>query len=92
MILRTPRSTQSRSSAASDVYKRQDEDFIEILQSHVVNPAFMYQDDFYGFFNDRKERILDKIEKAMGKTIVREQAIAEEGIYINDQEENEDVD
>jgi hypothetical protein len=69
-----------------------DEDFIEILQSHVVNPAFMYQDDFYGFFNDRKERILDKIEKAMGKTIVREQAIAEEGIYINDQEENEDVD
>ena len=62
-----------------------DEDFIEILQSHVVNPAFMYQDDFYGFFNDRKERILDKIEKAMGKTIVREQAIAEEGIYINDQ-------
>lgn len=69
-----------------------DEDFIEILQSHVVNPAFMYQDDFYGFFNDRKERIIDKIEKAMGKTIVREQAIAEEGIYINDQEENEDVD
>lgn len=69
-----------------------DENFIEILQSHVVNPAFMYQDDFYGFFNDRKERILDKIEKAMGKTIVREQAIAEEGIYINDQEENEDVD
>lgn len=69
-----------------------DEDFIEILQSHVVNPAFMYQDDFYGFFNDRKERILDKIEKAMGKTIVREQAIAEEGIYINDLEENEDVD
>lgn len=69
-----------------------DEEFIEILQSHVVNPAFMYQDDFYGFFNDRKERILDKIEKAMGKTIVREQEIAEEGIYINDQEENEDVD
>jgi len=68
------------------------EEFIKILQSHVVNPAFMVQDDFYGFFKDRKERILDKIEKAMGKTIVREQEIAEEGIYINDQDENEAVD
>jgi len=69
-----------------------DEEFLEILQSHVVNPAFMVQDDFYGFFNDRKERILIKIEKAMGKVIVREQEITEEGIYINDEEENSDVD
>ena len=29
MIRRPPRSTQSRSSAASDVYKRQDEDILE---------------------------------------------------------------
>ncbi|MCK9436527.1 MAG: DUF262 domain-containing protein [Synergistaceae bacterium] len=69
-----------------------DEEFIEILQSHVVNPALMYQDNFYGFFNDRKERILNKIEKAMGKTIVRELEVVEEGIYIIDEEENNDVD
>jgi hypothetical protein len=46
----------------------------------------MYKDDFKGFFNDRKERILQKIEKAMGKPIMREQAISEEGEYKNDEE------
>ena len=46
----------------------------------------MYQDDFNGFFNDRKERILLKIEKAMGKTILREQTLSEEGEYMNDEE------
>ncbi|MDD2246767.1 MAG: DUF262 domain-containing protein [Proteiniphilum sp.] len=68
-----------------------DEEFIEILQSHVVNPVFMYQDDFQGFFNDRKERILQKIEKAMGKAIVREQEITEEGVFISDEEDNDDL-
>jgi hypothetical protein len=63
-----------------------DDEFIEILKSHVVNPEFMYKDDFKGFFNDRKERILQKIEKAMGKPIMREQAISEEGEYKNDEE------
>ena len=46
----------------------------------------MYQDDFNAFFNDRKERILQKIEKAMGKSIMREQSISEEGEYKNDEE------
>src|SRR5690554_2116263 len=63
-----------------------DDEFIDILKSHVVNPEFMYQDDFNAFFNDRKERILQKIEKAMGKPIMREQAISEEGEYKNDEE------
>jgi hypothetical protein len=44
-----------------------DEEFINILDSHLVNIEFLYRDDFYGFFNDRKERLLQKIEKAMGK-------------------------
>jgi len=63
-----------------------DDEFLEILKSHVVNPEFMYKDDFKGFFNDRKERILQKIEKAMGKAIMREQSLTEEGEYVNDEE------
>ncbi|MDK2842206.1 MAG: hypothetical protein PWQ17_1711 [Anaerophaga sp.] len=63
-----------------------DDEFIEILESHVVNPVFLHQNDFRGFFNDRKERILQRIEKAMGKPIMREQSISEEGEYLNDEE------
>lgn len=59
-----------------------DDEFEYILLSHVVNPHFMYGDDFYGFFSDRKERILQRIEKAMGKQIHREQIIEEEGVFI----------
>lgn len=68
-----------------------DDEFIEILQTHVVSPEFMYKDDFYGFFSDRKERILQKIEKAIGKMIVREQEIMEEGVYISDEEDANDI-
>ena len=63
-----------------------DDEFIEILESHVVNPVFLHQNDFRGFFNDRKERILQRIEMAMGKPIMREQSISEEGEYLNDEE------
>ena len=52
----------------------------------MVNPVFLHQNDFRGFFNDRKERILQRIEKAMGKPIMREQSISEEGEYLNDEE------
>src|SRR5450756_1156244 len=45
MIRRPPRSTQSRSSAASDVYKRQDQslrrmglDYVDIFYSHRFDP------------------------------------------------------
>ena len=66
-----------------------DEEFEQILRSHVVNPEFMYIDDFYGFFNDRKESILEKIEKAMGKKIARDQREQEEGIFIENEETND---
>lgn len=58
------------------------EEFNAILKSHVVNPEFMRNDDFYGFFNDRKERILQKIEIAMGKTIARDNQNDEEGSFV----------
>lgn len=70
-----------------------DDEFNSILKSHVVNPDPMYKDDFYGFFADRKEKILQKIEAAMGKVIAREQGLLEEGNFvedINDIENNDD--
>lgn len=65
-----------------------DEEFIYILKSHVLEPEFMQTDNFYGFFNNRKEQILQRIEKAMNKQIPRD-LIQEEGILI--EEEMEEV-
>jgi len=60
-----------------------DEEFNDILLSHVVNPDYMYNDDFYGFFNNRKELILQRIENAMKKPIPRKQLIEEEGVLVD---------
>jgi hypothetical protein len=68
-----------------------DDEFEQILRSHVVNPEFMYVDDFNGFLNDRKERILEKIENAMGKKIARDQREPEEGVFIDDGEEIDEI-
>ncbi len=67
-----------------------DEEFHSMLESHVVDPDLMYTDDFYGFFSDRKERILQKIEQAMGKMIVRDQDVQEEGEFIENSIDIED--
>jgi hypothetical protein len=69
-----------------------DEEFLDILKSHVVNPDYLYQDDFYAFFNDRKERILQKMEIAMGKVIVREYEALEEGEYLSEEDEFDEYD
>lgn len=66
-----------------------DVEFEEILMSHVVDPQYMYSDDFYGFFNQRKESILQKIEEAMGKTINRDQQKTDEGEYVETEEYDE---
>lgn len=66
-----------------------DEEFQDILKSHVLSPKFLYADDFVGFFNDRKERILQRIEKAMNKPILREIVQGEEGVYIGEDAEDE---
>lgn len=62
-----------------------DEEFQEILKSHVLSPEYLYQDNFESFFDDRKEKILDRIEKAMNKSIPREVEQIEEGVYIEDE-------
>lgn len=66
-----------------------EEEFNDILLSHVVNPVHMYNDDFYSFFEERKEQILSRIEQAMGKIIPRGN-IQEEGIFTDDYEEDND--
>jgi hypothetical protein len=57
--------------------------FQSILQSHVLSPNYMYANDFHGFFNDRKEQILQRIEKTMDKKIPRETVQVEEGVFVD---------
>ncbi|MDD4562052.1 MAG: DUF262 domain-containing protein [Syntrophomonadaceae bacterium] len=64
-----------------------DEEFQNILKSHVLSPEFMYADDFANFFSDRKEKILQRIEKAMNKSIPRGTMQTEEGIYLGADED-----
>ncbi len=44
----------------------------EILRSHLIDPVALRGDDFDTFFQARKEALLDRIEKAMGKPIPRD--------------------
>ncbi|MBE0662290.1 MAG: DUF262 domain-containing protein [Bacteroidales bacterium] len=64
------------------------ETFTGIVESHLLNIQFLESDDFYSFYNDRKERILQKIEQAMGKTIPRGIPTEEEGHYAEDEINN----
>ncbi|MGI5927889.1 MAG: hypothetical protein ACOX8A_12075, partial [Thermacetogeniaceae bacterium] len=66
-----------------------DEEFQNILGSHVLSPKLLYADDFLGFFNDRKEKMLQRIENAMNKPIPRGATEVEEGIYIDEDAEEE---
>ena len=68
-----------------------DAEFNNILMSHVVCPEFMYNDDFYGFFNNRKELILQRIENAIKKQIPREQVIEEEGEFVDNMIEEDEI-
>ncbi len=68
-----------------------DDEFNSIIKSHVVTPEFMYKDDFYGFFDDRKEQIIQRIEQAMGKPILRDQPLPEDELVIDKSSEEEDT-
>jgi len=77
----------------SDLQKQagvSEKEFQDILKSHVLSPEFLYADDFVSFFNDRKEKILQRIEKSMNKPILREAVQAEEGVYIDEDEDIEE--
>jgi len=63
------------------------EEFEQILRTHAVNVELLRADDFAGFFKDRKERILSKIETAMGKKINRDDTTDIEGVYTAEEDE-----
>ncbi len=47
----------------------------DILRSHAINPDTLRSDNFQAFFNLRQEALLDRIETAMGKTILRAESV-----------------
>lgn len=52
----------------------------EILLSHLANPTDMRADNFEAFFQAREQSLLNIIERAMGKTILRESTPAAEDL------------
>ncbi len=64
--------------------------FQGILKSHVLSPDYLYADDFSGFFSDRKEQILQRIEKAIGKSIPRDDVVGEEGVFQDTEKADDD--
>ena len=58
------------------------EEINQLLLTHLVNPDIIRTDDFYAFIADRKEQILQRIEWAIGKQIVRDVTVnVDEGTY-----------
>lgn len=47
----------------------------EILQSHAINPGTLRSDNFQAFFDSRQEALLNRIEIAMGKIILRSESV-----------------
>ena len=43
-----------------------------ILRSHLIDPDLLRADDFEGFYQDRKEKLLQLIEAKTGKDILRD--------------------
>ncbi len=62
-----------------------------LLRTHLINPEIIRTDDFYAFYADRKEHILQRIEQAMGKVIIRDSSLnTDEGIFIEDDSQEEE--
>lgn len=52
-----------------------DEEMDKILRSHCIPPERLRRDDFYGFYEGRRQMLLRLIEKAMGKTASGEEEL-----------------
>jgi hypothetical protein len=44
----------------------------DMLRSHAIEPEFLRQDDFEGFFAARTKALMELIGKAMGKPLIIE--------------------
>lgn len=60
----------------------------EILHSHVIDPSALRADNFDTFFQSRQNALLNRIEKAMGKPIMRETVAQEESEPIDYEEDS----
>jgi len=65
-------------------------EFINIIDTHDVSYEYLKSDDFEKFFQDRKEKILKRIELAIGKQISRSESTQEEGVYKEEASDDED--
>jgi len=70
------------------------EQLCEVLKGHIANSDILFKNDFMAFYEDRKEQILQRIEKAMGKKIARDNNVLddttnEEEEPVGDSENNE---
>ena len=52
----------------------------EILRSHVIEPKLLRADDFYNFLLARQKALLERIEKAMGKSLIADVSVESENI------------
>jgi hypothetical protein len=59
----------------------------EILRSHLIEPTLLRSDNFQDFYESRQNKILELIERATGKSIVRAEALAESGETEEEEEE-----
>lgn len=62
----------------------------EILISHIASPQTMRNDEFETFFEARREALLQRIEKAMGKKINRSAVVLETADAFQAEDEEED--
>ena len=62
-----------------------------ILESHEIEESYLHADDFDGFMDDRRRRLLAIIENAMGKEALREAEVPsdheEEDYYAEEERE-----
>jgi hypothetical protein len=82
LVNRTPLSAKTNKkigSKAPSVYLKKfemwgtsPEKLDDMLRSHAIEPEFLRQDDFEGFFAARTKALMELIGKAMGKPLIVE--------------------
>jgi hypothetical protein len=61
----------------------------EILRTHLIEPEYLHRDDFDGFYQHRKQQLIELIEKAMGKVVIT--ALDEEPVSDETDEEEDHI-
>ena len=62
-------------------------DMDDILGTHRIPPAYLRNDDFYGFFERRAEELIKSVEDAMQKSVTREDGLFSLGAPIDDMDD-----